>query len=620
MYIACTRDCYDTCIFEVVGGSLRPASIFPTLGFTCPRGAADMRRAESPRRVLRPHVAVESGKFREVSWGEAIRVIAERLRESLEVHGPQSVLHVDYDGNQGLLTWDFPIRLWNALRAASTDYSICSSEGKKAIALHYGTARGAFPRDMDRFSAVVFWAVNAATSFIHGWAVAKRRGMKIAAVDIARTRTLKHADLPIVVRPGTDAALALGISRELIVRGAIDMDFVRRYTVGYEKFREHVERYTPEYVCRVTGLSRGEFMSLVDFYEGYRPLTVIGFAIGRTINGGDAARAISLIPAILGMHRGFYYSNTEGLGIDTSYLRGLHVSRPSRIVGMGSLGEELRSGSLDFIYVWNSNPLVTLPGGDELERRGHTFLVVHDPFWSDTAMVADVVLPAPLYLEKEDVVYSYWHNLLVYNRPVRQPPGESRDEVWVMRRIAEALGLKHPLIEEDPWAAVDVAIGGRLAELREKGVIEVEPPPPDRYETPSGRIELYSTLAESRGLPPLPTFVEPPEGVVLAFTSEPLHTNSQFTETYGPVPPTARVSPAQADELGLGDMAVVEGARGRVRVKVVRDPDVPRGVILMEGIPRDLDGRPINAVVNGEGGPYGGTPRINYTQVLVRPA
>ena len=620
MYVACTRDCYDTCVFEAVGGSIRPASLFPTLGFTCPRGVADLRRADSPRRVLKPYVAVEEGKFREVSWREAVRVVVERLRESLEARGPQSVLHVDYDGNQGLLTWDFPIRLWNALRAASTDYSICSSEGKKAIALHYGTARGAFPRDMERFRAAVFWAVNAATSFIHGWGIARRRGMRIAAVDIAMTRTLKHADVPIVVRPGTDAALALGIARELIVRGSVDMDFVGRYTVGYEKFRAHVERFTPEYVCRVTGLSRGEFMRLVDFYEEYRPLTVIGFAIGRTLNGGDAARAISLIPALLGIHRGFYYSNTEGLGIDTAYLRGLHASGPSRIIGMGSLGEELRRGSLDFIYVWNSNPLVTLPGGNELRRRGSAFLVVHDPFWSDTALVADVVLPAPLYLEKEDVVYSYWHNLLTYNRPVRQPPGESRSEVWVMGKIAEALGLKHPLIEEDPWRAVDVAIGGRLAELRERGVMELETPPHDRYETPSGKIEFYSTLAESKGHPPLPRFVEPPGGTVLVFTSEPLHTNSQFAETYGPVPPAVRLSPADADGLGLGEVAVMEGSRGKVKVKVVRDPDVPPGIALMEGIPKDLDGVPINAVVNGEGGPYGGTPRINYTQVRLSPA
>ncbi|MGC8582191.1 MAG: molybdopterin-dependent oxidoreductase [Thermoproteus sp.] len=617
--IACTRDCYDTCVFEPIaaGGrlvDLRPARWFPVLGFTCPRGRADVKRLYSERRVKRPLLR-SGGSFIEVGWDRAIAELAERLRSA----DPRRVIHVEYDGNQGLLTWYYPARLFNALGAASTDYSICSAEGHAALKLHWGRSWGMLPEELASARAVVFWGVNAAVSFIHGWALAKRARATIAAVDVALTETLKAADLPVVVRPGTDVVLALGIARELISRGSYDRHFVERYSYGFEKFAEYVQRFDPQYVEAEAGVDPQTLKKLADLYESGAK-TVIGFSLGRTLNGGEAVRAISLIHGLLGDPLGFFYSNSGAWGIDFDYLRGLHAGGPSSVVPMGLLGNAV--DKFDVMYVWNSNPVMTLPQGDricEAARRGDLFLAIHDLVLNETAECADLVLPAPSYLEKDDVVYSYWHNLLVYNRAVAQPVGESRPEHWVVREVAKALGLgRHVLMAEDPWDAVDRALrpaGVSLAELRARGVVVLRRGDPMRFNTPSGKLEFYSTSAERRGASPLPAYVRPAAGYVLTFTSEPLHTNTQFFEEYGAPPPVVYVNPEDLK----GDYACLERGGVSIKVRLVADPAVPRGVLLMRGIPRDAEGRPVNAVVDGTPNPYGGTPRINTTVVDLRP-
>lgn len=617
--VACARDCYDTCIFEPVtsGGDLadlRPVKWFPVLGFTCPRGRADVRRLRSARRVKRPLMRRESG-FVEVDWGRAVAELAGRLKAA----DPRRVVHVEYDGNQGLLTWYYPARLFNAMGAASTDYSICSAEGHAALKLHWGRSWGMLPEELAGARAVVFWGVNAAVSFIHGWTVAKRAGAKIAAVDVAPTETLKSADLPILVKPGTDVVLALGVAGELIRRGLYDADFVRRYTYGFEAFSEYATRFGPEVVEAETGVGRRAFEALVELYaRGAK--TVMGFSLGRTLNGGDAVRAISLIHALLGDPLGFFYSNSGAWGIDFDYLRGLHAGGPSWVVPMGLLGGAV--DKFDVMYVWNSNPVMTLPQGDRIcgaAQRGDLFLAVHEIVLNETAQCADLVLPAPTYLEKDDVIYSYWHNLLVYNKAAAQPIGEARPEHWVVREVARAMGLEgHVLIAEDPWAAVDRALrpaGVALAELKARGAVPLRRGDPLRFDTPSGKLEFYSLSAERRGASPLPSYARPAAGYVLTFTSEPMHTNTQFFEEYGAPPPVVYVNP----EDFRGEHACLERGGASIRVRLVADPDVPRGVLLMRGIPKDAEGRPVNALVDGTPNPYGGTPRINTTAVDLRP-
>ncbi len=561
--ISCTRDCYDTCIFDE---KYRPLKLFPVNGFTCSRGIADLRR-NFKNRVESPMV---EGK--EVSLEEALDYVARAIKG---IDDKSKILHVDYDGNQGLFTWYYPARLWNVLGASSTDYSICSLEGHEAIKAVYGTSFGALPEDFAKFKAVVFWGSEAAISFIHGWALLRDK-YKVA-VDVRLSETAKRSDKYVIVKPGTDVFLAIGVLKVLQTRGAI-------------KGVPNLELYDLDHLSRVTGVPVEEIEELADVYQEMRPLTVIGFALGRSVNGGYAISVISQIPHYLGIDRGFFYSNSQGLGIDFNYLRGLHLAKPSKVVNMAEVGARVKEFKL--IFVWNANPIISLPGGNlikEAVEEGDVTLVVHDPFWSETAKVANVVLPAPTFLEKEDVVYSYWHQYVVYNEPILPKKGVS--EVELMAMLARKLEVSHPLLEEDPWSALDVALKGTgvtAEELKRKKVVKLSPKVEYRFNP----------------LIPTPSMLEVPEGDTLVYSAHPNYTNSQFKEVYGDR--TAVVYNSRYEGEGYLVTEV-----GEVKVKFKREQGIPSGVyFLFKSSLKNSEGISVNAVVPPKRGKFGG-PVLN---------
>ncbi|MGC9106352.1 MAG: molybdopterin-dependent oxidoreductase [Thermoprotei archaeon] len=572
--IACTRDCYDTCIFDE---NFRPIKGEPTFGFTCSRGNADLRRNER-NRLSEPLI---EGK--PASMEEAVRVIV-RIVKGLR---PEEVLHVEYDGNQGLLTWYYPARFWNVIGSASTDYSICSSEGHLALQSVWGCSCGAGLEDFKRARAFVLWGSNASVSFVHGWYLMKDKYKVV--VDVWNSETARKAEKKYIIKPSSDPWLALGVLKVLINNGMGDL----RHVDGSERLLEVLSLVTLDDVTRYTGLSEEEIVELAELYYYYEPLTVIGFAIGRTIDGFNAVQLISLIPAVLGLGRWFYYSNTYSLGIDFAYLRGLHLAKPSRVVGMAEVGKEVREGKVKAIFVWNSNPVLTLPMGDEIREaveEGKLFLAVHDPFLTETVKAANVAVPAPTYLEKHDVVYSYWHNYLVYNEPVR--PRRGYAEVELMRALAKEYGVSHPLLDEDPWEAVDRAIRGAgvsLEELRRRKVVKVEPKVPN----------VRPNASQVR-LPRVPE-----GGTYLVFTSHPNSTNTQFAEVYGY--PDQVLSGEYEGELELSnDLATV-------KVRAAKSEHVPKGVIVAYKPSLRLN---LNSLVPPLKG-RSGTPPINSTVVRV---
>ncbi|BCS92513.1 molybdopterin-dependent oxidoreductase [Metallosphaera javensis (ex Sakai et al. 2022)] len=567
--IACTRDCYDTCVFNE---EYQPLKDEPTFGFTCSRGRTDLRRNE----MNRVDSAYLEGK--QVDLRQAISLIARKMREVK----PEEILHVEYDGNQGLLTWYYPARLWNLIGAFSTDYSICSLEGHEGIKAHYGTSMGALPEDMEGFSSVAFWGSEAVFSFIHGWRMFKDK-YKIT-IDVRMSETAKRSEKAYVIRPGSDAHLAIALMKIFLEQGYAKPDLV-----DLELLRRRLDLFDMDYLLNAVNLEEDQVRELADLYAYYRPLTVIGFAIGRSWNGGHSAGLISLLPAVLGIKRGFYYSNSGGWGIDFQHLRGTHLIQP-KTIGMGEVGYNL--DRFKILFVWNSNPVVTLPGGDRIREAvesGKLFLVVHDPFWSETAKVANVVIPGATFLEKEDVVYSYWHPYLVYNTPIRPKRGVT--EVELMRMISKELELSHPLLEEDPWDAVNVAIrktGITIEELKRKGMVKMKPV------TSPGRANVDPF--------PSPQELDLPRGEVLVFSAHPNYTNSQFTEVYGKR--EAVIYSGKYEGEGF-----LEGRGGRIRVKLVKG-DLPENVLFVYKSSLLSEGKSINSVLKPPRNRFGG-PRLN---------
>lgn len=636
----CPRDCYDTCfmIAMVEGSRLVSVRGDPsnpvTRGFLCPRGAREVERVYR-NRILYPHVRTgpkPGRRFRRASWSEALDLVAAALRRVLEEHGPGAVLHLEYAGNMGLLTWYFPQRLWYALGAARTDYSICSKSGHEAIGLHYGLSYGILPDELPGMRLVVFWGFNAAVSAIHIWSLAleaQRRGALIAVVDPRRSETVSRADLWLSPRPGSDVALAYGIANYLIERGHVDLSFVRQWVSGYEEFRREAAKWSLDRVGEVTGVEKGLIEELGEAYGVRKPsATMIGLGLQKSRWGAEAVRAVSLIPALLGLHRGFYYSNSRGWLVDLQYLTGEKLcGRRVRVVSQVALADHVERGEFKFIYVYNMNPLATLPGQRALRRgllRGDVFLVVHDSHWAETAEYADVVLPAPTFLEKEDLVIPYSHCYVRVSRRAIPPLGESRDEVWVMRELARRLGVREEWVYEDPWAAVRRALSGALEGSSEDmlwgGTLKLRMRSRSEYQTPSGRIELYSARAAEAGLSPLPRQAKlevPKSWFLLLNSATPRYTHTQFREVYGPIPPIVLVNPDDAAELGLedGDRAALHNELGRVEVRVVVSSDVPRGVLWSPRQLIGLDGELQNSLVSTETQEIGGGPTFNSTLV-----
>ena len=637
--IVCPRDCYDTCFLEVVrgnNGSLTLRGVknhLITRGITCPRALADVKRAQSKFRVLRPQVAVEKGaeKFKAVEWKTAVREVALALKRVLKEHGPSAVLVLDYAGNRGIFTKHIPQRLWYLLRAARTTYSICSLSGHNAIRLHYGASYGRLPEDILKSKMIIYWRFNAIVTNLHGYMLAdeaRRRGARIVVVDPLKTETARKADLWLRIRHGSDGHLALGIANYIVEHELYDKEFIEKYTYGFEEFKEYVSRYSLAYVSEVTGLERSEVVEFAEHYARFKPSIIyMSYGLQRRHGGGEVIRAISLLPALIGIHRGFYYSNTEGLKLDLGSLSGEDLGSPSRIVSQSKIGEHLERGEFKFVFIFLTNPAATYPNAAKIIKglsRGDVYVVVHETHWTDTARYADIVLPAPTHLEKDDVVYSYWHNYLGLSRRIMKPIGEARTEITFMHMLARELGISEAKIYEDPWNALKKTIGGTLYErLLRENIITLPYKSLDNYPTPTGKIEFRSTKAEELGLPPIPKpelLNPPPEyPYVLISSASPLYIHTQFEDVYGNIPPIIMMSEEdmKVRRINDGDVVIVASSRGEVEMIAKKSERVPPGIVYTYRSCTTLDGRRINEITSDDVDRLGGST-LNSTFVNVR--
>ncbi|MCD6369123.1 MAG: molybdopterin-dependent oxidoreductase [Thermoproteales archaeon] len=637
--VVCPRDCYDTCFLEVTGSGnkvrMRGFKESPvTRGVTCPRALADVKRSFSGSRVLFPHRALNKseGTFARTTWKQAISMIAEKLKEILVTHGPSSILLLDYAGNRGVFTRLLPQRLWYFLRVARIDYSICDRSGSMGITLHYGSDYGRLPEDLEKTRLLVYWGFNAAVTNLHGFAIARdlqRKGLlRIVTIDALKTETAKASDMWLRVKFGSDVYLALGIANYIIENQLCDERFLKEHTYGFEEFKEKVAKYNLKYVSEKTGLKEDEIVEFAELYAREKPSIIyIGYGLQRRIGGGETVRAISLLPALIGLHRGFYYSNSSGLMVDFDYLSGRDLGEPSRIIPQSKVGEYLEKGEFKFVYIYLTNPVATHPSSQKVKRgllRDDVFVVVHETHWTDTSLCADIVLPAPTYLEKDDVVFSYWHNYMGYSKAVLKPRGEEKTELEVVQLIARRLELKEPRIYEDPWKALEKAVSLPIVrELVNKGVVKLRYRRIDEYQTPTGKIEFVSRLAEKIGVSPLPRPIEinPPREYpfILVSSAHILYTHTQFEDVYGPVPPEILVNGTDLDSLGVRDGEVVKVYNDKASVKLVarKSDKVPPGVVFTYRSCKTLDGKRINVLTSDEIDELGGST-LNTTFVNLR--
>jgi anaerobic selenocysteine-containing dehydrogenase len=604
-----------------------------TQGFLCTKVSRYLERTYHPDRLLYPQIRVGAkgkGKFRRATWDEALRLIAERLKIIIDSpDGAQAVLPYSYAGTMGLVNGEAMAgRFFRRIGASELDRTICSSAGAEALNLTYGTRMGTDPETVDRAKLILLWGTNTLTANPHLWPFirkAKENGARTICIDPLRTRTADACDEHVPIRPGTDAALALGMMHVVFRDGREDRQYLDEMTVGWEKLRDRVLReYTPERVAAICRLPVETIERLGTLYGTTRPTFIrLNYGLQRHGGGGSAVRAISLLPAITGAWNdvggGCQLSSggTFDLNKD-AYERTAFGHHGARVINMTRLGDALTETNdppVKAFIVYNSNPASIAPDRERVLRglrRDDLFTVVLEHFQTDTADHADVLLPATTQLEHDDLHKAYGHLYVMLNRRAIEPLGESLPNAEIFRRMARACGFDDPELRETDEEIMRAALTGAGANsrgitfeaLREKGWMRLGVPSPHlpyargaRVPTASGKIEIESERVGALGIDPLPLYVPPHESeervpelarrFPLALISPPAHSflNSTFVNVVSlrraAGKPTLQIHANDAEARGIadGERVTIFNDRGSFTAEAVLSDRVRPGVV-----------------------------------------
>ncbi|HEV8617693.1 MAG TPA: molybdopterin-dependent oxidoreductase [Methylomirabilota bacterium] len=640
MHSVCPHDCPSCCSLEVTveGGRLTAVTgdaAHPfTQGIICGKVREYAERVHSPLRVLTPlrrAGAKGAGEFEPISWDDAIAEIIDRWRAIIAEHGAEAILPFSYAGSMGRIQYYAGHPFFHALGASRLDRSICVSTAYAGWRATVGSVTGNDSEQMVGADLVVLWGVNAAYSTVNVMTLVKQareRGAHVVCIDPYRTPTARQADEHLMVRPGTDAALALGVMHVLIGERLVDRDYVARATLGYDRLAEHVKAYAPEVVAPIVGLPAETIVAFARRYgAGPRAFLRVGIGISRHDNGGMTCRTLACLPALTGAyadpHGGALLSSNDAFDFDFSVLErpDLIPSPPPRVINMIQLGRALTDEALAppvrSLYVYSSNPAAVCPNQALVMRglaREDLFTVVHEQVMTDTARYADLVLPASMSMEHRDLYRSYGQFYVQLAEPVLPPPGETKSNWEVFRRLALTMGVAemHYARGDQDLLSELLAGGGpgvrgiTLEALRRDGWARLNLPRPylpfaDGAPTPSGKVEFYAASMARDGLPPLPTYVPLVEGhetrdllrrypLQCMVPPNRFFLNSSFSQSdllrRRQQTPTVMLSPADAAARAIadGDTVTVESPRGSARF-TARVTDATReGVVVVEGI------------------------------------
>jgi anaerobic selenocysteine-containing dehydrogenase len=593
-----------------------------TRGALCAKVNKFLDRVYAPDRLLYPVKRVgpkgPGAQFARISWDEAITTVTAKMREAISTHGPQSILPYSYRGNNGVYQSNaIDRRFFHALGASTLARTICAGGLYGALA-YSDVFFGFAPEGLVESKLIIFWASNPLNTGMHVWPLvqeARRRGAKLIAIDPYRSRTARMCDEHVFVRPGTDAALALGMMKVIEEDGLVDSDYVQRYTVGYELFAERLRSLSLVELANACDVPAEKIQELARTFACTRPAAIrTGIGIQRCGGGAAAVRAVACLPAQTGAWR------EVGGGLCTfggAMFTAQDMGRAMRFdlspagtreINMVRLAEHLSDPSfappITVLYNYNCNPAASLPDQPALRRalqRPDLFMVVHDSFLTDSADYADIVLPATSPLEHEDTVLAYGGDFGGFSRRAIEPLGEAKSNAEVFHLLGKALGLTEP--------AVYVSAQELMAEALKKGLSADEfagrpfmltRPTPDLlpranggFYTPSGKFEFYCKKMARDGLDPLPSFVPPHETLgngPYPLNFLPRKHKDSLNSSYGHLPVMRRqeqearaldMHPRDAAARGLasGEEVRVFNARGAFVAPLKISDNVPPGTV-----------------------------------------
>jgi anaerobic selenocysteine-containing dehydrogenase len=629
-----------------------------TRGFLCGKVAKYLDRVYSPDRLLYPmrrktgvpKGPLEQGReaeaFERISWDEALDEIAARLTKITTEFGSESVLPYSYAGTIGQLGYgSMDRRFFHRLGASQLDRTICASAGGAALKSVYGIKLGTVPQDFADAGLIVAWGANIHGNNVHLWPFieeARRKGAKLVVIDPYRTRTAALADEHLAINPGTDAALALGLMHVILSMGLEDREYVAECTTGFAELKSHALRpeYSPEKVAGITGIEAGAIVRLARMYaaagrsgsgksdEGLGPAVIrLNYGIQRSENGGTAARAVCMLPLLTGAWRykggglllstsGSFPFNEKALQMPELMLAS-SLGRAARVVNMSQLGQALTSlgekpedgPRVKALFVYNSNAAAVAPNQNDVlrgMRREDLFTVVHEQFFTDTTDYADVVLPAPTFLEVKDVQGAYGHLFAQVNERAITPLGEARSNVALFGELGRRMGFAEKCFDDREDEMIDQALdtdnvwfaGITRERLEHEGHVPLQMPTDAAGEVlPFSTAEWFKTPSARGELVPVPEFVAPAESRAHAAEGDfpleflPRKADNFMNSTFANIPLHRRMEARTAGVLEMhevdaasrsivtGDEVEVFNDRGRVALRALVNAQVSAGVV-----------------------------------------
>ena len=670
---ACPHDCPSTCALEVERidshtiGRVRGARANTyTAGVICSKVSRYAERIHHPDRLTVPLRRVGTkghGAFEAISWEAALDAVAEAFLKAEQSLGAEAVWPYFYAGTMGLVMRDGINRLRHAKRYSGQHSTICTTLAWNGYVAGTGRLSGVDPREMAHSDVIVIWGTNAAATQInvmsHALAARRARGTRLVVVDTYRNATAKQADLFLCVKPGTDGALACAVMHVLFREQLADRDYLAQYTDCPQELEAHLASRTPawaEAICGVAVADIEAFARLLGTHP--RSFLRLGYGFARQRNGAVNMHAAASIAAVTGAWRhlggGALFNNGAIYHWDRTLIDGLDVRDPAvRLLDQSRVGAVLTGEPFALaggppvtaMLIQNTNPMSVAPDLNTVHRgfaRQDLFVCVHEQFMTETARVADIVLPATMFLEHDDLYQSGGQQHILFGPRIVAPPGECRSNHEVICALAERVGAEHRGFDMSAREIVDwtlrVSGWGTVDELEDKHWIDAQPDfdqahfidgfghADQRFHFaadwsalgPAGFVAERATA----GMPRLPDHWDVIENAThdlpfrLVTAPARQFLNSTFTET--PTSrrresrPTVLLHPDDAARLGVADGARVElsNPRGRVRLHAELFDGLQPGVVVSESIWPNAafeDGIGINALTGADpGAPTGG--------------
>jgi len=672
----CPHDCPSTCALDVevldkatIGKVYGAKDHNYTQGVICAKVARYAERVHHPDRLMFPQVK-KNGSFQRISWDEALDTIATRFSGIRDSSGAEAIWPFHYAGTMGFVQRDGLDRFRHAFGTSRQHSTYCVTLSDAGFTAGTGIKRGSDARSVTKSDLIVVWGgnpVSTQVNVMHYIAQARQRNnAQLVVVDPYRTKTADKADLHLMLKPGTDGALACAVMHVMLEEGLADEAYLSSYTNISDAFRAHLKTRSPAWAAEITGLSEEQIIAFARLYGNSRKSFLrIGYGFSRSRNGAVNMHAVSCLPAVSGAWQyeggGALYGNASIFDLDRSQIKGLDIACNTRIIDQSRIGhallgnpEDLQGGPpVEALFIQNTNPAVVAPDSNRVLKglaRKDLFTVVHEQFMTETAQHADLVLPATMFLEHDDIYSGSGHTWLQIGQQLIEAPGECRSNHAVLQSLAARLGLVHEGFELSERQLIDnmllsSGLPGFDAVLANGGH---DCSPPEDFEasnfihgfaTPDKRFHFQPDWdrvgSNTQGMPQFPDHWDvidsPSDECPLRLVTAPARQflNTSFTETQSSrrmeKEPVARMHPEDLTNAAVldGESVTLGNHRGQVTLKAMAFDGVQRGTVVVESLWPNADfmgGVGINALVSSTPGKPAGGAVFHDTSIWARPA